>query len=194
MQTSDNNIVHVDFVVQYRIKDAFESRYRVASPREILRDAAQAAVREVVGRTRSTACCARSAGIVQSESEQSLQESLDRYESGLEVVGIELQDVQPPEAVRAAFDDVLAATQDRNRAVNEAEGYANEVLPRARAEADEAIESARSATATPRSPRPAARRPRFPAIASEYQKAPEVTRTRLYLETMEEVLPEGARR
>jgi membrane protease subunit HflK len=104
------------------------------------------------------------------------------------VVGIELQDVSPPEEVRAAFDDVLAATQDRNRAVNEAEGYANEVLPRARAQAIEAIESARGyrdAHIAEASGEAA----RFSAIAGEYQKASEVVRTRLFLEAMEEVLP-----
>ena len=189
MQTSDNNIVHVAFVVQYRIKDAFKSRYRVASPREILRDAAQSSVRGVVGRHSIDGVLREERGIVQSESEQSLQESLDLYESGLEVVGIELQDVSPPEAVRAAFDDVLAATQDRNRAVNEAEGYANEVLPKARARAIEAIESAsgyRDAHIAEASGEAA----RFRAIANEYQKAPEVVRTRLFLEAMEEVLPQ----
>lgn len=189
MQTSDNNIVRVGFVVQYSIKDAFASRYRVAEPQAILRDAAQAAVRGVVGRHSIDGVLREERGIVQSESEQALQESLDLYESGLEVVGIELQDVSPPQEVRAAFDDVLAATQDRNRAVNEAEGYANEVLPKARAESIEAVESAKGykdakvAEATGEAAR-------FRAIATEYQKAPDVVRTRLYLEAMEEVLPE----
>jgi membrane protease subunit HflK len=188
MQTSDNNIVHVGFVVQYRIKDAFASRYRVADPREILRDAAQSAVRGVVGRHSIDGVLTSERGAVQAESEQALQESLDLYESGLEIVGIELQDVSPPDEVRASFDDVLAATQDRNRAVNEAEGYANEVLPKARAKAIEAVESAKGyqqakiAEATGESAR-------FRAIAAEYQKAPEVVRTRLFLEAMEQVLP-----
>lgn len=188
MQTSDNNIVHVGFVVQYRIKDAFASRYRVADPRAILRDAAQSAVRGVVGRHTIDGVLTAERGAVQAESESSLQESLDRYESGLEVVGIELQDVSPPDEVRAAFDDVLAATQDRNRAVNEAEGYANEVLPKARAEAIEQVESAKGykdakvAEATGEANR-------FRSIVAEYQRAPDVVRTRLYLEAMEEVLP-----
>lgn len=188
MQTSDNNIVHVGFVVQYRIKDAFASRYRVADPRAILRDAAQSAVRGVVGRHSIDGVLTAERGAVQAESESSLQEALDRYESGLEVVGIELQDVSPPDEVRAAFDDVLAATQDRNRAVNEAEGYANEVLPKARAEAIEQVESAKGykdakvAEATGEANR-------FRSIVAEYQRAPDVVRTRLYLEAMEEVLP-----
>jgi len=188
MQTSDNNIVQVGFVVQYRIKDAFASRYRVADPRSILRDAAQSAVRGVVGHHTIDGVLKEERGLVQTESEEALQESLDRYESGLEIVGIELQDVSPPEPVRAAFDDVTAADQDRNRTVNEAEGYANEVLPKARAQAIEQVEAAKGykeatvAEATGEAER-------FRAIAAEYQKAPNVVRTRLFLETMEQVLP-----
>jgi membrane protease subunit HflK len=188
MQTSDNNIVHVGFVVQYRVKDAFQARYRVADPRAILRDTAQSAVRGVVGRYSIDGVLTAERGAVQAESEEALQEALDHYESGLEVVGIELQDVSPPAEVRSAFDDVLAATQDRNRAVNEAEGYANEVLPKARAEAIEQVESAKGykdakvAEATGEAAR-------FRAIAGEYQKAPDVVRTRLFLEAMEQVLP-----
>jgi membrane protease subunit HflK len=104
------------------------------------------------------------------------------------VLGIELQDVQPPEPVRGAFDDVLGAVQDRNRAVNEAQGYANEVLPKSRAKAVELVETARGykdasiAEATGDASR-------FRALATEYQKAPELVRTRLFLETMEKVLP-----
>lgn len=188
MQTSDNNIVHVAFVAQYRIKDAFKSRYRVAEPRAILRDAAQAAVRGVVGRHTIDGVLRQERGMVQTESEEALQESLDRYEAGLEVVGIELQDVSPPSEVRAAFDDVLAAMQDRDRSVNEAEGYANEVLPKARAQAIEAVESAKGYRDS-KIAEASGEATRFRAIATEYQKAPDVVRTRLFLETMEEVLP-----
>lgn len=188
MQTSDANIVQVGFVVQYRIKDAFQSRYRIADPREVLRDTAEASVRATVGRNTIDAVLREKRGIVERESLEELQARLDRYESGLEVLGVDLQDVQPPEPVRAAFDDVLGASQDRDRAVNEAQGYANEVMPRARAEAIEQVESARGyrdstiAEATGEAER-------FRAIAVEYAKAPEVVRTRLFLETMEEVLP-----
>lgn len=188
MQTSDANIVHLSFVVQYRIKDAFEARYRIADPRPVLRDAAQAAVRGVVGRNTIDDVLSEKRGIVETETQEELQHTLDLYESGLAVLGIELQDVQPPEPVRAAFDDVLGAVQDRNRAVNEAQGYANEVLPKSRAQAVELIESARGykdasiAEATGDASR-------FRAIATEYQKAPDVVRTRLFLETMEQVLP-----
>jgi membrane protease subunit HflK len=188
MQTSDANIVQVGFVVQYRIKDAFQARFRIASPREVLRDTAEASVRSAVGRNTIDAVLREKKGVIEREALDELQARLDRYESGLDVLGVDLQDVQPPDPVRAAFDDVLGASQDRDRAVNEAQGYANEVLPRARAEAIEQVESARgyrdSAIAVA-----SGEAERFRAIAAEYAKAPEVVRTRLFLETMEEILP-----
>lgn len=188
MQTSDANIVQVGFVVQYRIKDAFQSRFRIADPQEVLRDTAEASVRSAVGRNTIDAVLREKKGVIEREALDELQTRLDRYESGLDVLGVDLQDVQPPEPVRGAFDDVLGASQDRDRAVNEAQGYANEVLPRARAEAIEQVESARGyrdstiAEATGEAER-------FRALAAEYAKAPEVIRTRLFLETMEQVLP-----
>jgi len=188
MQTSDANIVHLSFVVQYRIKDAFQARYRIADPRPVLRDAAQAAVRGVVGRNTIDDVLSEKRGIVEIETQDALQDTLDLYESGLAVLGVELQDVQPPESVRAAFDDVLGAKQDRDRAVNEAQGYANEVLPKSRARAVELVESARGYKGA-RVAEATGQASRFRAIAGEYQKAPEVVRTRLFLETMEDVLP-----
>jgi membrane protease subunit HflK len=189
MQTSDNNIVHVEFMVQYKVGKAFESRYRVADLEEILRDSAQAAMREVIGRNTIDGVLTEMRGAIGLEAAELLQEILDSYDSGLFVGSVELQNVQPPESVRDAFDDVIAANQDRNRTVNEAEGYANEVLPRSRAEANEALQGAigyrdsKIAEATGEAQR-------FLAIVGEYQRAPEITRKRLYLETMEEVLPD----
>jgi membrane protease subunit HflK len=188
VQTSDNNIVNLGFVVQYKIKDAFASRYRVADPRSTLRDAAQAAMREVVGRTTIDGVLSEKRGEVEAETQEVLQDTLDRYQSGLQVLGVQLQEVQPPGPVRDAFDDVLAALQDKARAVNEAQGYANEVLPKARARAAElaaeadAFRQARVAEATGESQR-------FSALLAEYRKAPDVTRKRLYIEAMEAVLP-----
>jgi membrane protease subunit HflK len=189
MQTGDNNIVDLEFVVKYKVGNAFESRFRIADLRETLRDSSQAAMREVVGRNSVDDVLSEKRGLIQDEAAELLQTILERYESGLFVEGIELQEVQPPASVRDAFDDVIAAAQDRNRKVNEAEGYANEVLPRARAEASEVVESAigyrDSKIAEARG-----EAERFLAILREYQKAPEITRKRLYLETMEEVLPD----
>jgi len=187
MQTKDNNIVNVSFVVQYRIKSAFDSLYKVAEPGAVLRDAAQAAMREVVGRTSIDGVLSDERALVQAESSSVLQKILDDYESGLEVLAVQLQEVQPPAAVRAAFDDVIAATQDANRIVNEAQGYANEVVPEARGKAAvlrEAAEGYRQAKIAAAQGESKA----FLKLLSEYEKAPDVTRQRLYLETMEDVL------
>ncbi|HBZ69756.1 MAG TPA: FtsH protease activity modulator HflK [Deltaproteobacteria bacterium] len=189
MQTGDNNIVNVSFVVRYMVKDAFQSRYRVAEPRQTLRDAAQAAVREVVGRTPIDAVLSQKREQIKAESGQILQHTLDGYESGLLVKGIEIQDAKAPSTVVAAFNEVLAAAQDRSRLVNEAQGYANEVLPKARAQAVEQREQARGYRESKVAEATGAAE-RFRALDAEYRKAPEVTRRRLYLETMETVLPQ----
>ena len=189
MQTSDNNIVLLGFVVQYKIKDAFQERYRVAQPELTLRDAAQAAIREVVGRTDIDGVLSDKRGEVEQESLEILQTILDGYETGLLVTGLQLQEVQPPAPVRDAFDDVLASSQDRNRLINEAQGYANEVVPEARAQASELIAQA-SGYREAKVAEATGEAQRFLALASEYQRAPEVTRRRLYLETMEQILPD----
>lgn len=189
MQTSDNNIVHLEFVVRYRIRDPFKALYRIADRGRTLRDSAQAAMREVVGRTPIDGVLSDQRGEVEAETAQLLQTILDDYETGLQVVGVQLQEVQPPDAVRGAFDDVIAALQDRSRKVNEAQGYANEVIPEARAQASEIVEEAsgyRDAVVAEARGEAA----RFSAVLEEYRKAPEVTRTRLYIETMEAVLPD----
>jgi membrane protease subunit HflK len=188
MQTSDNNIVEVGFVVQYVVKDAFAARYRLADPRATLRDAAQAAVREIVGHMTIDDVLSKQRGQVAGESQELLQRILDDYDAGVTITSIELQDVHAPEPVRAAFDDVVGAAQDANRLVNEAEGYRNEILPGARAEAVELTEAAngyreaRVAEATGEAQR-------FAALELEHRRAPQVTEKRLYLETMESVLP-----
>jgi membrane protease subunit HflK len=189
IQTRENNIVHLEFEVRYRMRDAFESRFRVAEGRAILRDAAQAAVREVVGRTPIDDVLSEGRGAVATESRELLQVMVDSYETGIEVTGVQLQDVQPPPAVRDAFDDVIAAAQDRDRKIQEARGYENEVLPTARAEARE-LEAAAAGYKEATVAEAKGEAARFLAVLTEYRKAPGVTRQRLYLETMEEVLPE----
>ncbi len=188
MQTSDNNIVELGFVVQYVVKDAFAARYRLADPRATLRDAAQAAVREVVGRMTIDDVLSKQRGQVAGESQELLQRILDDYDAGVTITSIELQEVHAPEPVRAAFDDVVGAAQDANRLVNEAEGYRNEILPGARAEAVELTESA-SGYREARVAEATGEAQRFVALQLEHQRAPQVTEKRLYLETMESVLP-----
>lgn len=188
MQTSDNNIVHVSFAVQYRIDDPYQALFKVADLASMVRSASAAAMRQVAGRMTVDAVLRENRAALTADTEKLLQEVLDGYQAGIEIQSVELQDVQPPDEVRAAFDDVVAANQDANRAVNEAEGYRNEVLPRARAEAIELTESAlgyRDSTIAEAKGEAG----RFTALVAEYRKAPEVTRKRLYLETMEEVLP-----
>jgi membrane protease subunit HflK len=188
MQTGDNSIIDLGFVMQYRISDAFESRYGVADIVPTLRDAAQAAVREVVGTMTVDGVITERRGEVEIASERLLQDIVDSYAMGVEVMEVELQQVQPPEEVRAAFDDVVAAAQDANLAINQAMGYENEVLPRARAEAIELTESAK-AYRDAKIAESRGEADRFTALLAAYQAAPEVTRKRLYLETMEVVLP-----
>jgi membrane protease subunit HflK len=188
MQTRENNIVRLSFEVQYKIKDAFAARFRLANPEATLRDAAQSAIREVVGSSAIEGVLSEDRGLIGDDTRKKLQEILDSYGAGLAIQGVQLKDAQPPAPVRAAFDDVIAAQQDASRAVNEARGFSNEVLPRARAEAAELSEAANAyrqsvvAEATGAAAR-------FSAVAAEHRKAPRVTEKRLYLEAMESVLP-----
>jgi membrane protease subunit HflK len=188
MQTQDNAIVRLSFVVQYKFNDAYKSRYSLQDPKSILRDSAQAAIREVVGRMTIEDVLSERRDDVAADSERILQETLDGYDAGILVTEVQLQEVQPPEEVRQAFDDVVAASQDASRAVNEAEGYRNEVLPKARGEAAEIVARA-SGYRDAKIAESAGEAERFLAVEREYRKAPEVTRKRLYLETMEAVLP-----
>jgi len=189
MQTSDNNVVRVSFAVQYKIGDPFFYLYKIDDPARVVRDAAQAAMREVVGRNTVDGVLRDKRALVSSDAKKILQQILDGYDSGVLIDGVQLQQVQAPEAVQAAFDDVVNANQDKSRLVNQAEGYRNELIPKARGEAAELVASARGyrdakiAEATGEAAR-------FEALFAEYRKAPEVTRTRLYLETMEVILPE----
>jgi membrane protease subunit HflK len=188
MQTQDNAIVRLSFVVQYRFRDAFLSRYSLQDPEAILRDAAQASIREVVGRMTIEDVLSERRDDVASETARILQDTIDAYDAGVYITEVQLQEVQPPEEVRQAFDDVVAASQDANRAVNEAEGYSNELLPKARGEAAEIVAAA-SGYRESKIAEAQGEAERFLSIEREYRRAPEITRRRIYLETMEEVLP-----
>ena len=188
MQTSDNNIVRIGFSVQFNLKDPFGARYRIEDPVAVVRDAAQAAMREAVGGMTVDGVLRQQRAALTADVAATLQDILDGYGAGIDVLGVQLRDVQAPVAVRAAFDDVIAATQDASRLVNEAEGYRNEVLPGARAQAAELTaqaEAHREAVVAEATGQAA----RFKAVAAEYHKAPDITEKRLYLETMESVLP-----
>ncbi|RZS35054.1 protease FtsH subunit HflK [Corticibacter populi] len=188
MLTEDENIVEVRFAVQYRLSDARAWLFETQDPRLAVITAAETAVREVVGKMKMDNVLAGERDQIAPRVRELMQVILDRYKVGVEVVAINMQQsgVRPPEQVRDAFDDVLRADQERERAKNEAEAYANNVIPRAVGEASRIREEALAykdrvlAQAEGDSER-------FDAVYVEYQKAPVVTRERLYLETMEEV-------
>lgn len=192
MLTGDENIVSLEFIVQYKVKSdprgVSDFLFNVREPQQTLRDSAEAAMREVIGRNNIDDALTEGKDRIQEEAEQLLQAILDHYEAGIEVVTVKLQDVDPPPQVSDAFKDVISAQQDKERMINESRGYANDVVPKARGQAAQLINEAeayreakvRDATGVAK---------RFVALETEYAKAKEVTRLRLYLETMEQILP-----
>lgn len=192
MLTGDENIVSLESIVQYRVRaDVNGPRdflFNIRNPQETVRAAAEAAMREVIGRTDIDQALTEGKEQVQEEAQRVLQAILDRYAAGVEIVTVKLQDVDPPKQVSDAFKDVISAQQDKERLINEAKGYANDVVPRARGAAAqlqneaEAYREAKVRDATGVAQR-------FTALQAEYAKAKEVTRRRLYLETMEAILP-----
>jgi membrane protease subunit HflK len=191
MVTGDENIVKLQFIVQYRVKQtangATDFLFNVRDPKQSVRDAAEAAMREIIGRNKIDDALTEGKDRIQNDAQVLMQEILDDYGAGLEVAAVKLQDVDPPDQVADAFKDVISAQQDRERLINESRGYANDVVPKARGQAAQLLNEAEAyAQAKVREAEGAASR--FVALQSEYAKAVEVTRTRLYLETMEEVL------
>lgn len=188
MQTGDNNIVRVAFAVRYEVKDPYLATFRVADPEAIVRDASRAAVREVVGRMTVDQVLREGKAELTSEARRILQDHLDRYETGYDVLGVQAQTIQVPSPVADAFEDVLRANQNASQATNEAEGYRNALIPGARAEAAELLAAAEAYRET-KVAKATGEAERFKAIALEYRRAPEVTQKRLFLEAMEDVLP-----
>jgi membrane protease subunit HflK len=192
MLTGDENIVKLDFIVQYKVRadatGATEFLFNVRRPREAVRAAAEAAMREVVGRNEIDQVLTEGKEVVQIETQRVLQEILDRYRTGIEIVTLKLQDVDPPNQVSDAFKDVISAQQDRERLINEARGYANDVVPRARGQAAQLLNEAEGYSAA-KVREATGVATRFLALQEEYAKAKDVTRRRLYLETMEDILP-----
>ena len=188
MLTEDENIVEIKFAVQYRLNDARAYLFESKSPTEAVVQAAETAVREVVGKMKMDSALAEERDQIAPRVRQLMQTILDRYKVGIEVVGINLQQggVRPPEQVQAAFDDVLKAGQERERAKNEAQAYANDVIPRAVGAASRLKEEA-NAYRERIVAQAEGDAQRFKAILPEYQKAPQVTRDRLYTETFQQV-------
>jgi len=188
MLTEDENIVEIKFAVQYRLNDARAWLFESRNPGEAVVQAAETAVREVVGKMRMDSALAEERDQIAPRVRKLMQSIIDRYKVGVEVVGINLQQggVRPPEQVQAAFDDVLKAGQERERAKNEAQAYANDVIPRAVGTASRLSEEAGAYKARIVAQAQGDAQ-RFSSVLTEYQKAPQVTRDRLYLETMQQI-------
>ena len=188
MLTEDENIVEIKFAVQYRLSDARAYLFNSRDPDAAVVKAAETAVREVVGKMKMDAALAEEREQIAPRVRTLMQNLLDRYNVGIEVVGINLQagGVRPPEQVQAAFDDVLKAGQERERAKNEAQAYANDVVPRARGAAARLLEEAEGYKARIVAQAQGDAQ-RFSLVQAEYAKAPQVTRDRMYLETMQQI-------
>lgn len=188
MLTEDENIVEIKFAVQYRLSDARAWLFESKNPSDAVVQAAETAVREVVGKMRMDTALAEERDQIAPRVRTLMQTILDRYKVGVEVVGINLQQggVRPPEQVQASFDDVLKAGQERERAKNEAQAYANDVIPRAVGSASRLNEEAAAYKARIVAQAQGDAQ-RFASVLAEYQKAPQVTRDRMYLETMQQI-------
>ncbi len=188
MLTEDENIVEIKFAVQYRLSDARAFLFESKNPAEAVVQAAETAVREVVGKMKMDSALSEERDQIAPRVRAIMQKILDSYKVGIEVVGINLQQggVRPPEQVQAAFDDVLKAGQERERAKNEAQAYANDVIPRAVGSASRLKEEsdAYKARIVAQAQGDAQR---FKSVLAEYQKAPQVTRDRMYLDTMQQI-------
>lgn len=192
MLTQDENIVDVELTVQSRIQDAADYLFKVADPDQTIRDATVTVVRVTVGGSKLDFVMTEGRGAVAVMIKDRIQALMDQYQTGLLVTSVNMQPAKPPEEVKAAFDDAIKAREDKERLENQAEAYANEVLPQARGEAARIIADAR-AYRDQVIARSEGETARFTAILTEYLMAPEVTRERLYLETMEQVLGETSK-
>jgi modulator of FtsH protease HflK len=191
MLTQDENIIDIEFAVQYKISDPAAFLFNVYNPpgdmEMTIRQATESAVREVVGKNTLDFALTEGRDEVSRGAKESLQKILDRYQAGIQVVAVETQKAQPPEEVKTAFDDAVRAREDEQRLKNEAEAYANDIIPRARGAAARLVQEAEGYKASTIARADGDAR-RFSQIANEYVKAPAVTRERLYIETMEQVM------
>ena len=188
MLTGDENIVDAEMIVQYKIKDPVKYLFNIVEPELTVREAAEASLRTVVGRNKIDETLTTGKFTIQEETKEQVQSILDKYESGIHIVAVQLQDVSPPKEVIGAFKDVASAKEDKNRMINQAEGYRNDVIPKARGEAEAMIRDAEGFKES-RIKRAEGDAIKFTTILKEYKKAKSITEKRLYLETMEKVLP-----
>jgi len=187
MLTDDENIIDVQFAVQYNLKSAEDYLFNTRRPDQIVMIVAETAMREVIGKSKMDFALYEGREQIARQAEQLMQQMLDRYGTGVAVQKVTLQNVLPPDKVQAAFDDAVKAGQDRDRLKNEGQAYANDVIPRARGTASRLFEESQGYR-TEVVQKAEGDASRFRQILVEYQKAPEVTRDRLYLDMMQSVL------
>lgn len=187
MLTGDENIVDAQMIVQYNIKDPVAYLFNFTNKQLTVKEAAEASLRTVIGRHQIDEALTAGKLMIQEETKELLQTVLDNYGTGIFVAAAQLQAVGPPEQVIASFKDVASAKEDKNRMINQAEGYRNDLIPKARGEAQASIREAEGYKEA-RIARAQGDVAKFNAILIEYRKAKTVTKTRLFLEGMEEIL------
>lgn len=192
MLTQDENIVDIKLAVQYKVKSPDDYLFFDRDPDITMRKATESAIRETVGKNEMDFILKEGRSEVAARTKDSLQATLDRYNTGLIVTSVNIQDAQPPEQVQEAFLDAIRAREDQERLINEAEAYANEVIPKARGEAARLVEDANAYKARVIASAEGEAN-RFLQVLREYQKAPEVTRERLYIESLESVLQNSSK-
>ncbi|WP_416763634.1 FtsH protease activity modulator HflK [Roseateles sp. So40a] len=186
MLTQDENIIDIRFTVQYRLKDSRDYLFENVGTDEAVTQASESAVREIVGKSNMDSVLYEQRDAIATDLAKSIQVQLDRLKTGIQIVNVNVSSVQPPEQVQAAFDDAFRATADRERLKNEGEAYANDVIPRAQGQAARLRENAEAYRARVVSFADGDAQ-RFKSVLAEYQKAPAVTRDRLYIDTMQQV-------
>jgi len=190
MLTGDLNVAVVDWIVQYKIKDPYKYLFKVKNVESMLRDISEASMRAVVGDHSVNEVLTTGRQQVADEAKLALQELADRYETGLDIQQVVLQDVNPPDPVKPSFNAVNEAIQEKERAINEAYAELNRAIPRAKGEAEETLQAA-AGYAIDRINRAKGEANRFASIRTEYTKAPDVTRRRMYLEAVQKVLKQA---
>ncbi|MFJ7565956.1 FtsH protease activity modulator HflK [Herminiimonas sp. NPDC097707] len=186
MLTEDENIIDIQFAVQYTLKNASDWVFNNREQGEMVKQVAETAIREVVGRSKMDFVLYEGREKIAFDTSQLMQQIVDRYKAGVQITNVTMQGVQPPEQVQASFDDAVKAGQDRERQKNEGQAYANDVIPRARGAASRLMEESEAyrSSVTANAQGEASR---FKQVLVEYQKAPAVTRDRMYLETMQKI-------
>jgi membrane protease subunit HflK len=185
--TGDENIVDINFVVLWQIKDAGEFLFNIRDPEQTVKAVAESVMREIIGETPFAEATTEGRGQIEVQAREQIQETLDEYGAGILINQVQLQKVDPPGEVIDAFRDVQRAQADRERAQNEAETFANDILPRARGEAERLVQESQAYRQEVVADAEGDAQ-RFVAVYNEYAKAPDVTTRRIYLETMEQVL------